>query len=50
LGGGDLVVVQGSCRLPCFMVTPGTVKSFTKNSPGSQHRIAGSLPARADRA
>ena len=35
---GDLVVVQGSCRLPCFMAAPGTVNSFTKNSPGSKHK------------
>src|ERR1039458_10219803 len=34
---GDLAVVQGFCRLPCFVAAPGTVKSFHKNSPGSQH-------------
>ena len=29
--------MQGFCRLPCFVAAPGTVKSFHKNSPGSQH-------------
>jgi hypothetical protein len=41
------LLVQGSCRLPCFVAAPGTVKSFDKNSPGSQNnnRIA-RLPAK----
>jgi len=40
---GDLVVLQGSCRLPCFTAAPGTVKSFTKNSPGSRHKSNGRI-------
>jgi hypothetical protein len=41
--GSDLVVVQGSCRLPCFMMRPGTVNSFTRTvrAVSTENQVAG---------
>jgi hypothetical protein len=37
-------VEQGSCRLPCFAATPGTVKSFTETARGADTRRPNHLP------
>jgi hypothetical protein len=51
LKGNQVVIrgVRGSCRLPRFVGTPRTVKSFVKNSSGHQLRFAELSPGLSKR-